>query len=105
MAQPHILEGTWEKIKLHDEELTGRFLHIVVDPDKQPFHGDNGNAITDSESDLERVSRIKSLRGKYSHLGVTIEDLHHERAAERAPIQRFPYRLCHSYLVADEPYR
>ena len=34
MAQPLILEGTWEEIKLHELELAGRHLKVIVDSDE-----------------------------------------------------------------------
>ena len=83
MTQPHILEGTWEEIKLRDAELAGRFLRIIVDPDKEPSQVGNGSGHVSSEPNAERVARIKGLRGKYAHLGVSVDDLHHERAADR----------------------
>ena len=34
MAQPQVLEGTWEELKLHDQELTGnRFRLVPVPPE------------------------------------------------------------------------
>jgi len=29
MARPQVLEGTWEELKLHDEELSGRRFRLV----------------------------------------------------------------------------
>ena len=36
------------------------------------------------ERDPELVARVKSLRGKYAHLGVTTQDLHRERQEDKA---------------------
>lgn len=36
MAQAVILEGTWEEIKQHDAELSGRWLRVIVDADIAP---------------------------------------------------------------------
>ncbi|MDQ2688230.1 MAG: hypothetical protein M3Y28_10225 [Armatimonadota bacterium] len=30
MAQPQVLEGTWEEIKSHEHELTGKHLQLTV---------------------------------------------------------------------------
>ena len=32
MAQPRVLEGTWEEIKLHEAELAGRRFRLVPVP-------------------------------------------------------------------------
>ena len=32
MAQPQVLEGTWEELKLHEEELTGKRFRLVPVP-------------------------------------------------------------------------
>lgn len=31
---PHIIEGTWEEILLHENELTGKRLRLIVLPDQ-----------------------------------------------------------------------
>jgi len=36
MAQAVILEGTWEEIKQHDAELSGRWLRVIVDAEIEP---------------------------------------------------------------------
>lgn len=30
MGQPQVLEGTWEEIKLHDAELIGRQVKVII---------------------------------------------------------------------------
>lgn len=34
MTEPQALEGTWEEIKLHDAELSGRYVRVTVFPRK-----------------------------------------------------------------------
>lgn len=34
MAQPQILEGTWEEIKSHERELAGKHLRLIVLPNE-----------------------------------------------------------------------
>ena len=84
MAQPHVLEGTWEEIKLRDEELAGRFLRVIVEPSKEQAQAVNENGHLSPQPEKERVAHIKSLRGKYAHLGVSVDDLHNERATDTA---------------------
>jgi hypothetical protein len=37
MARPQVLEGTWEELKLHEEELSGkRFRLIPLPPEVEP---------------------------------------------------------------------
>ncbi|HZO86989.1 MAG TPA: hypothetical protein VFB38_01520 [Chthonomonadaceae bacterium] len=31
MAEPQVLEGTWEEIKLHEEELKGRKVKVIIE--------------------------------------------------------------------------
>jgi len=38
VAQIQVLEGTWEEIKLHDRELSGRRFRLVAMPQEQPKH-------------------------------------------------------------------
>ncbi len=89
MAQPHILEGKWEEIKLRDEELAGHFLRIIIDPDEMQILSPKVNGHLSLQSDNERLARIKSLRGKYALLGVSVEDLHMERAADSSRDEAF----------------
>jgi hypothetical protein len=38
MARPQVLEGTWEELKLHEEELSGkRFRLIPLLPESNPI--------------------------------------------------------------------
>ena len=53
--------------------------HLPVAP-AEPLQ--NGTTAT-LERDLDRVARVQSIRGKYAHLGVRVEDLHRERQAEK----------------------
>lgn len=82
MALPQVLTGTWEEIKLRDAELAGKFLRVIVDTDSEPPQA--GEELAGLETDSARVAHIKSLRGKYAHLGVSVEDLHRERQADKA---------------------
>lgn len=37
MAQPHVLEGTWEEILAHNAaQLAGRKVKVYVEPEEQP---------------------------------------------------------------------
>ena len=57
MAQAVILEGTWEEIKQHDAELSGRWLKVIVDAGIAPDRNRN-----DAGEARESV-KSKPLRG------------------------------------------
>lgn len=43
----------------------------------------NGDGAGGKKRDPELVARIRSIRGKYAHVGATTEDLHQERQADK----------------------
>lgn len=43
----------------------------------------DGAARFGGEARSQRVTQVRSIRGKYAHLGVTTDDLHRERRADK----------------------
>jgi hypothetical protein len=60
MEGTHILEGTWEEIKLHEVELAGRELRVIVKPVAPPSHPKSHTIA--SQKGAGRVSAM----GKYA---------------------------------------
>jgi len=68
-----VFEGTWDELVSHADEFSDKRLRLsVLAP------------VELSESEIARRAKIASIAGKYKHLGVSVEDLHHERAADLA---------------------
>ena len=42
------------------------------------------SSAAESPRDEERFARVRSIRGKYAHLGATTEDLHRERRVDES---------------------
>ena len=53
-----------------------------------PHPRQNGTEPTPETTEAERIARIKSVRGKYAHLGVSSDDLHRDRAADKEREER-----------------
>lgn len=53
MAQPQVLEGTWEEIKSHERELAGKHLRLTVLPDE-----DRSTAVKPNEQMLAILREI-----------------------------------------------
>ena len=50
--------------------------------------GVNGERPGSPERDPELLARVRSIRGKYAYLGVTTEELHRERQADKEREER-----------------
>ena len=48
----------------------------------------NGQSAQQKAPDPEIAARVKSIRGKYAHVGATTADLHQERRADREREER-----------------
>jgi len=57
--EPHILEGTWEEIKLHEQELTGRYLRVIVGPEVESREA----ATEGAQTEIQGKNQPKKLRG------------------------------------------
>jgi hypothetical protein len=59
MAQQQVLEGTWEEIALHAQELSGRRLRVIVLPEESNGAAP-GNALSEEEEErlLDELARI-----------------------------------------------
>ena len=76
MEQPQVLEGTWEEIKLHDRELAGRFLRVIVEPEKAQAQ--------EVETKTEQPVQPKKLRGygMFAHIPGGSEEFAREKQKE-----------------------
>jgi len=57
MESPQVLEGTWEEIKLHERELAGRTLRVVIAPKQEPLQTEPASK--------ERVAKRLQGRGAF----------------------------------------
>ncbi len=58
--EPVVLEGTWEEIKLHEQELAGRRLRVIVGPEvTKPDEPTTER----TQNKIQRTNQPKKLRG------------------------------------------
>ncbi len=77
MTQPQVLEGTWEEIKLHDGELAGRFLRVIVEPNMAQSQEEVGTK-------TDQPGQPKRLRGygMFAHIPGGSEEFAWEKQKE-----------------------
>ena len=75
MAQRQVLEGTWEEIKSHEKELTGRFLRVIVE-------ADDAQTSEDIEGETTPARRKLLGYGMFAHLPFSSEDFAREKQEE-----------------------
>lgn len=81
--QPDILEGTWEEIKLHEQELTGRRLRVIIGPEVAKRQ----EATTESkQSEIQAKNQTKKLLGygMFAHVPGGSEAFAREKQGEVA---------------------
>ena len=87
MGQPQIIQGSLDEFLAHTELKERKDLLLVIPltreetSEKEP--GKSKLAVSLQERDPEQVGRVKSVRGKYAHVGVSVADLHAERQADK----------------------
>ena len=83
MAQPQVLEGTWEELKLHDQELAGkRFRLVPVPPETdQANHKVRKNKQGTSE-ERHTVPRQLTGMGKFAGIIPSSEEFMHQKQEE-----------------------
>jgi hypothetical protein len=94
MALPKTIEGTGEELQAYLKRAPQeRFRLIHIDAEESTLAevqslSPPAKLKRQDERDPELVARVKSIRGKYAHLGVTTEDLHRERQADKEKEER-----------------
>lgn len=73
MTQSYVLEGTWEEIKLHDEELSGKRFRLVSlssEPAKPLSNSSNGNKTKSSTAQEANIQASRQLTGMGKFAGI-----------------------------------
>ncbi|HLK55342.1 MAG TPA: hypothetical protein VKU00_02185 [Chthonomonadaceae bacterium] len=80
MAVPSILEGTWEEIKQHEEDLAGRRFRLIL------LSEDNENIQKNTPTTIKATKEPKQLRGlgRFAHVPGGSEAFAQEKQIEIA---------------------
>lgn len=70
MAQPHVLEGTWEEIKLHDEELAGKRFRLVPVASETAQTTSNGGKTKKQTAQEAKPKAPRQLSGMGKFAGI-----------------------------------
>ena len=83
MAQPQILEGTWEELSVHASDFTGKRLRLVI--------LDEGDPLLARNSEETRIAAIREGMGKFadpSRKNFASEELRQERWRDDSHLDR-----------------
>lgn len=64
MALPQILEGTWEEIKQHELELTGRWLRVIISEEAEAASSASHLSTSENSQPLQ-LSKPLTGRGMF----------------------------------------
>ncbi len=70
MAQPQVLEGTWEEIKLHDEELSGKRFRLVPVASEPTHIASNGSKTKKHTAQEATIKAPRQLTGMGKFAGI-----------------------------------
>ena len=83
MAQPEVLEGTWEELKLHEPELIGRRFRLVPlppPPDIEPTKA--GESRQNASQQTFRTPRQLTGMGKFAGIIPSSEEFIRQKQEE-----------------------
>ncbi|HZO89833.1 MAG TPA: hypothetical protein VFB38_16005 [Chthonomonadaceae bacterium] len=81
--QTQVFEGTWEEIKLHEQELIGKRLRVIVEPEERKMPARKGTQAQGSERQPKNRER-PSILGKYAFVPGGSEEFMREKQEEIA---------------------
>ena len=70
MATPQVFEGTWEELKLHDEELSGKRFRLVPLSTESYKTASNGSKSKSSASQKPMSQTPRQLTGMGKFAGI-----------------------------------
>ena len=83
MAQPQILQGSWEELALQARAFQKRNDLLLIIPALAKEAPPSAEEIEHDASEQARIAAIHAARGSMTHVKVSVEDLHRERHQEK----------------------
>ena len=84
MAKPQVLEGTWEELKLHEEELSGKRFRLVPlspEPDKAAAKGSKSKRNAAQEPNIKGPRQLTGM-GKFAGIIPSSEEFIRQKQEE-----------------------
>jgi hypothetical protein len=92
MAQPQVIQGSWEQLSSHADDLRKHRNLFLIIPAEEPVSADDRSSDTlredDADREAKRIAAIHAGMGTFAYSGVGSEDLDRERKADKAKEER-----------------
>lgn len=84
MAKAQVLEGTWEELKLHDKELSGKRIRLILlAPESESTASNESSAqkVAPQEPDAKRPRQLTGM-GKFAGIIPSSEEFMRQKQEE-----------------------